>query len=90
MGLGFRTLRLFLDSLGLGFEGRYPGRLWVLEWLENTFRASFSFGTTGKCILDFVCYFPKVENFGMTSLCGLFLVCYCWKLNNMLNLLKIC
>ena len=49
-------------------------------------------------MLDFVCYFPKDEISrlspdywsGMTSLCGLFLVCYCWKLNNMLNVLKIC
>ena len=45
-----------------------------------------------------VCYFPKAEIsrlspdywLGMTSLCGMFLVCYCWKLNNMLNVLKIC
>ena len=66
MGLGFRTLRLFLDSLGLGFEGRYPGRLWVPERLENAFRANFGFKTTGKCILDFVCYFPKVENSGLS------------------------
>ena len=49
-------------------------------------------------MLDFVCYFPKAEIFelspdywrGMTSLCELFLECYCWKLNNMLNVLKIC
>ena len=63
MGLGFQTLGLFLDSLGLGCEGRYPGPLWVPERLENTFWAAFGFGTTGQCILDFVCYFPKVENF---------------------------
>ena len=55
-------------------------------------------GLLEKCMLDFVCYFSKVEISGlspdywlrMTSLCGLFLVCYCWKLNNMLNVLKIC
>ena len=49
-------------------------------------------------MLNFVCYFPKAEIFelsldyglGMTSLCGIFLVCYCCKLNNMLNVLKIC
>ena len=94
----FRTSRLFLDSSKLGCEGRYPGRLWVPKRLENAFRAGFGSGTTGKCMLDFVCYFPKDEISelildcwpGMTSLCGLFLVCYCWKLNNMLNVLKIC
>ena len=98
MGLSFRTLGLFLDSSGLGCEGRYSGWLWVPERLENAFRAGFGSGTTGKCMLDFVCYFPKAEISGlsqdywprMTSLCGLFLVCYCWKLNNMLNVLKIC
>ena len=49
-------------------------------------------------MLDFVCYFPKAEISrlsldywsGITSLYGLFLVCYCRKLNNMLNVLKIC
>ena len=49
-------------------------------------------------MLDFVCYFPKAKIYEpnldywprMTSLYGLFLVCYCWKLNNMLNVLKIC
>ena len=47
-------------------------------------------------MLDFMYYFPKAEIYGlsywlgMTSLCGQFLVCYCWKLNNMLNVLKIC
>ena len=49
-------------------------------------------------MLDFMCYSPKAEISGlsldflpvMTSLCGLFLVCYCYKLNNMLNVLKIC
>ena len=98
MGLGFQTLGLFFDSSGLGCEGRYPGRLCVLERLENAFQVGFDYGTAGKCMLDFVCYFSKVEisglgpNFwsGMTSWCGLFLVCYCWKLNNMLNVLKIC
>ena len=48
-------------------------------------------------MLDFVCYFPKAKISvlspyywsGITSLCGLFLMCYCWKLNNMLNVLKI-
>ena len=85
MGLSFRTLRLFLDSSGLGCEGRYPGQLWVPKWMENAFWAGFSSGTFGKCMLDFVCYFPKAEISGlipdfwqvMTSLCGLFLVCYC-------------
>ena len=98
MGLSFRTLGLFLDSLELGCEGRYPDRLWVPEWLENAFQANFGFGTYGKCMLDFVCYFPKADISGlspdywsrMTSLCGLFLVRYCWKLNNMRNVLKIC
>ena len=55
MGLSFRTLGLFLDSSGLGCEGRYPGRLWVLERLENAFRADFGSETAGKCMLDFVC-----------------------------------
>ena len=40
----------------------------------------FGSGTAGKCMLDFVCYFPKVEIYGlsldywpgMTSLCELF------------------
>ena len=98
MGLNFRTLGLFLDSSGLSCEGRYSGCLWVLERLENAFRASFGSRTAEKCMLDLVCYFPKAEIFGlspdywprMTSLCVLFLVCYCWKLNNMLNVLKIC
>ena len=67
-----------------------------LSWLvSGSFMGS---RTAGKCMLNFVCYFPKAEIFGlgpyfwpgMTSLCGLFLVCYCWKLNNMLNVLKIC
>ena len=56
----------------------------VSECLENAFRADFGFGTAGKCMLDFVCYFPKAEISGlsqdywtgMTSLCGLFSVCY--------------
>ena len=95
MGFSFRILGLFLDSSGLGCEGQYLGRLWVLKRLENAFRAGFGSKTTRKCMLNFVCYFPKVEisrlNLdywpGMTSLCGLFLVCYCWKLNNMLNVL---
>ena len=98
MGLSFQTLGLFLNCLGLGCEGRYPGLLWVLERLENAFQAGFGSGTAGKCMLNFVCYFPKAKIsglglyywLGMTSLCGLFLVCYCWKLNNMLNVLKIC
>ena len=97
MKLSFRTLGLFLDSSGLGFEGRYLasyrfqngwkmrfGPVLVLGLLENA------------CWI--LCYFLKAEisglgpDFwpGMTSLCGLFLVCYCWKLNNMLNVLKIC
>ena len=84
-GTEFRTLRLFLDSSGLGCECCYPGRLWVPEWLENAFRASFGSGTAEKCMLNSVCYFPIVEFSGlsldywsrMTSLCGLFLVCYC-------------
>ena len=79
----------------MGCEGRYPSRLWVSKQLENTFRAGFGSGTAGKCMLDFVCYFPKAEIFelgpdfwpGKTSLCGLFFVCYCCKLNNMLNML---
>ena len=97
MGLSFRTLGLFLDSLGLGCEGLYPGRLWVPKWLENAFQAGFGSSIAGKCMLDFVSYFPKAKIFGlsldywlrMTSLCGLFLVCYYKKLNNMLNVLKI-
>ena len=28
MGLNFQTLGLFLDSSGLGCEGRYPSELW--------------------------------------------------------------
>ena len=98
MGLSFQTLRLFFDSLRLGCEGWYPGRLWVPEQLENAFQTDFGSWIVGKCMLDFVCYFPKADIFGlsqdywsgMTSLCGLFLVCYCWKLNKMLNVLKIC
>ena len=91
-------MRLFFDSSGLGCKGQYPSRLWVPERLKNAFRACFSSRTAGKCMLNFVCYFPKAKISGlspdywsgMTSLCGLFLVCYCWKLNNMLNVLKIC
>ena len=98
MGLSFRTLGLVLDSSGLGCEDQYPGWLWVPERLENAFRASFGSGTAGKCMLDFVCYFLKAKIsklspdywWGMISLCGLFLVCYCWKLNNMLNICKLC
>ena len=98
MGLSFRTLGLFLDSSGLGCEGRYSSRLWVLKRLENAFWAGFSSETAGKCMLDFVCCFSKAKISGlspdywpgMTSLCELFLVYYCWKLNNMLNMLKIC
>ena len=97
MGLSFRTLGLFLDSSRLGCEGRYLGQLWVPERLENAFWDCFGSRTAGKCMLDFVYYFLKAEISessphywsGMTSLCGLFLVCYCWKLNNMLNVLKI-
>ena len=66
MGLSFWTLGLFLDSSGLGCEGWYPGQLWVPERLENAFRAGFGFGTAGKCMLDFVCYFPKAEIFGLS------------------------
>ena len=55
---------LFLDNSGLGCEGRYPGRLSVPKWLKNAFRAGFGSGTIGKCMLDFVCYFPKTEIFG--------------------------
>ena len=66
MGLSFRTLGLFLDSSGLGCEGRYPGQLWVREQLENSFRAGFCSGTAGKCMLDFVCYFPKAEISGLS------------------------
>ena len=95
MGLSFRTLGLFLDSSGLGCEGRYLGRLWVSKRIENAFRAGFGSRIIGKCILDFVCYFPKAKISGLSpnywpGLCGLFLVCYCWKLNNMLNVLKKC
>ena len=98
MGLSFRTLGLVLDSSGLGCEGRYLGRLWVPELLENAFRACFGSRTVEKCMPNFVCYFLKAEISGlsldywtgMTSLCELFLVCYCCKLNNMLNVLKIC
>ena len=61
MGLFFRTLGLFLDSSGLGCKGRYPCWLWVPERLENAFQVSFGSRTAGKCMLDFVCYFPKVE-----------------------------
>ena len=61
------------------------GKLWVPEQLENAFRAGFGSETAGKCMLDFVCYFPKAKIYGlspdywsrMTSLCGLFLVRYC-------------
>ena len=66
MGLSFRTLGLFLDSLGLGCESQYPCRLWVSEWLENAFLAGFGSGTVGKCMLDFVCYFSKAEIFGLS------------------------
>ena len=66
MGLGFRTLGLFLDSSGLGCEGRYPSRLWVSEWLENALRASFGSETAGKCMLNFVCYFIKPEISGLS------------------------
>ena len=31
MGLSFQALRLFLDSSGLGFEGRYLGRFWFQD-----------------------------------------------------------
>ena len=98
MGLSFRTLGLVLDISGLGCAGQYLGRLWVPERLENAFWVGFGPGTARKCMLDFVCYFPKAEISRlstdywprMTSLCGLFLVCYCWKLNNMMIVLKIC
>ena len=50
MGLSFQTLGLFLDNLGLGYEGRYPGRLWVPERFENAFRADFGSETVGKCM----------------------------------------
>ena len=84
MGLSFWTLGLFLDSSELCCEGRYLGRLWVPERLENAFRDGFVFETVGKCMWNFVCYFPKAEIYRlspdywsrMTSLCGLFLVCY--------------
>ena len=66
MGLSFQTLGLFLDSSGLGYEGRYPDRLWVPKRLENAFWADFGSKTVGKCMLDFVCYFPKVEIFGLS------------------------
>ena len=36
----FLAMRLFSNSPGPSFEGRYPGRFW--------------FGTAGKCMLDFV------------------------------------
>ena len=65
MGLSFQTLGLFLDSSGLGCEGWYPGRLWVLKRLENAFWADFGSKTVRKCMLDFVCYFPKVEISGL-------------------------
>ena len=98
MGMSFQTLGLFLDSSRLDCEGRYPGQLWVLKQLENAFRVGFGSKTVRKCMLDFVCYFPKAKIYGlslncgqgMTNLCGLFLVCYYWKLNNMWNVLKIC
>ena len=61
MGLSFRILGLFLDSSRLGCEGQYPGRLWVSKLLENAFQAGFGFEIVGKCMLDFVCYFPKTE-----------------------------
>ena len=84
-GLSFQALGLFLDSSGLGCEGRYSGRLWVPKRLENAFRAGFGSEIARKCMLDFVCCFLKAKSFelsldywpGMTSLCGLFLVCYC-------------
>ena len=66
MRLSFWTLGLFLDSLGLSYEGRYPSQLWVPKQLENAFWASFGSRTTGKCMLDFVCYFPKVEISGLS------------------------
>ena len=98
MGLRFQTLGLFLDNSRLGREGLYSGRLWVSERLENAFWAGFGFGIARKCMLDFLCYFPKAEISGLnldywpgrTILCGLFLVCHYLKLNNMLNVLKIC
>ena len=66
MGLSFRALGLFLNSSGLGCEGWYPGQLWVLEQLENAVWAGFGSRTAGKCMLDFVCYFPKAEIFGLS------------------------
>ena len=66
MGLSFQKLGLFLDSLRLGCEGRYPCRLWVPEQLEKSFRPGFGSRIAGKCMLDFVCYFPKVEIYGLS------------------------
>ena len=66
MGLSFRTLGLFLDSSGLSCEGQYLGRLWVLERLEKAFRVGFGSGTARKCMLNFVCYFPRIEISGLS------------------------
>ena len=85
MGLSFQTFGLFLESSGLGCEGRYLGRLWVPERLEKAFQSGFGSRTTRKCMLDFVCYFLKAEISGLSldywsgnaSLCRLLFVCYC-------------
>ena len=66
MGMSFRTLGLFLDSSRLGCEGRYLGRLWVLKQLKNAFRVGFGSKTVRKCMLDFVCYFPKDKIYGLS------------------------
>ena len=84
-----------------GTEFSYIGTVFGQFRIELSWLVSEPFmgsTTAGKCMLHFVCYFPKAEISGpspyfwpgITSLCGLFLVCYCWKLNNMLNVLKIC
>ena len=56
MGLSFWTIQDWVVKVGI----------WVLERLENAFRAGFGSKTAGKCMLDLVCYFPKAEISGLS------------------------
>ena len=78
MGLSFQTLGLFLDCSRLSCEGQYPGRLCVPKRLKNAFWASFGSKTAGKCMLDFVCYFPKAEIFGLSPDYWLGMTSFVW------------
>ena len=97
MGLSFRTFGLFFYSSGLGLKVG----IWASYGFQNGWKMHFGPVLVPRLLENaswILCYFPKAEIsrlsldfwLGMTSLCGLVLVCYCWKLNNMLNVLKIC